>query len=480
MKLRLSLLLALMSVLLFGQNNLQINGINEAQFVYRTVPDSLNTYFRNSFGFNLGYRDFRFGMKFNSDLPRYSNQETELLGNLDANRLSVAWEELYAGYSKDAFSIHVGTTAETFGQGISFRSYEDLEFDEDHRLESFLLKYDDKLSFKAIYGAIESENYAGRYDLAYGSDIQYPVMEGLRLGASAMGYRNLGAFGHYSFRDVFATRAIFSHGNLDTYAEFALSKSYRLQGSDDSDGSAIYLNADYFWGDLSIGAAYKRYDDFSFRLQDLPLANYHSETLSDLLASGLDEEGWQLRAGYALMDDFYLSADYAEAWDQSGDLRMNDLHLAIDAYRGADFYQLSWSHIEKVDDLTRTWQKEYYPTLVTSFAVKGRPLTFTGEFKTVEKQQGQATSSHYEPMLQADFGIKKLSLSLGVSSWWQDFSGIMDSRYMPNIEAKYPLFEHTDLTLFAGKEAGGKVCRNGICRYVAPFEGLKAELSTRF
>lgn len=477
MKLRLSILLALMSVVLLGQNNLQINGLNETQFVYRTVSDSLHTYFRNSFGFNIGYQDFRFGMKFNADLPRYNNQESELLDELDANRLSVAWEELYAEYAKNAFSIHVGTTSETFGQGISFRSYEDLEFDEDHRLESFLLKYDDKLQFKAIYGALESEDYAGRYDLAYGSDIQYPVWQGLRLGASAMGYRNLEAFGHYSFRDVFATRAIFTQGNLDSYAEFALSKKYHVQGASDINGSAIYLNADYLWGDLSIGGAYKRYDDFSFRLQDLPLANYHGETLSDVLASGLDEEGWQIRSGYKLMDDIYLNADYAEAWDDSRDRKMNDLHLAMDVYQDTNLYQLSWSHIEKVDDLAHTWQKEFYPTLVAHFTVNGRPLQLTGEFKTVEKQQGQNTNSHYEPMLQADFSIKKLALSLTVSSWWENSSNV---EYMPNIEAKYPLFEHTNLTLFAGKESGGKVCRNGICRYVAPFEGLRVELNTRF
>jgi hypothetical protein len=56
----------------------------------------------------------------------------------------------------------------------------------------------------------------------------------------------------------------------------------------------------------------------------------------------------------------------------------------------------------------------------------------------------------------------------------------MESNYWPAIELKYPIFNHSDLILFGGKEAGGKVCRNGVCRYVAPFEGLKVELNTRF
>lgn len=463
-----------------AQAALQINGLNEAEFVYRAVEDSLSTYFKDSFGFNLSYRDFRFGMKFISELPKYSTQESELLPELDPNRLSVGWKELYAGYQKDAFSIHVGTTQESFGQGISFRSYKDIEFDEDHRLDSFLLRYDDALQFKAIYGALESEDYKGRYDLAYGVDAQYPLWQGLRLGASALAFRNLGAFSKYSFRDVYAGRLLFTQGNFDSYAEYAASDQYRLQGSSAIQGSALYLNADYMIGSLILGGAYKNYDDFSYRLQDIPLANYHGETLSDALASGLDEEGWQARALYNFSESMFLTADYAEAWDSAKDKNMNDLYLAVDIARGLNQYQLSYSHIEKLDEAASTWQKEYYPAIFTSFSLKGIPLQFKAEFKEIQKQKNDIESSHYEPLVQADIGLGKLSLSLGLQSSWEDFSAWADSRYMPNIELKYPIFSHSDLLVFAGKDAGGKVCRNGVCRYLAPFEGIRAELSTRF
>ena len=56
----------------------------------------------------------------------------------------------------------------------------------------------------------------------------------------------------------------------------------------------------------------------------------------------------------------------------------------------------------------------------------------------------------------------------------------MGSRYWANMEVKYPILEGSDIVLFAGKEPGGKVCRNGVCRYVAPFSGLRVELSTIF
>ncbi|MCB5253233.1 MAG: DUF6029 family protein [Candidatus Cloacimonadaceae bacterium] len=481
MKTRIVLLLLLAVCLSLGaQEALQINGLNEAQFVYRTVEDSLNTYFKDSFGFNLGYRNFRFGMKFISELPKYSNQSSELMSELDPNRLSVAWKELYAEYQKDAFSIHAGTTQESFGQGITFRSFQDIELDEDHRLDSFLLRYEDQLRFKAIYGALESESYPGRYDLAYGVDAEYPVLGGIRLGASTLAFRNLGAFSKYSFRDVFAGRLLVTQGNFDSYAEYAYSDQYRLQGSSAIQGSAFYLNADYMLGNLLLGAAYKNYEDFGYRLQDIPLANYHGETLSDALASGLDEEGWQTRLMYNFNESLSFTADYAEAWDEAKDKQMNDLFLAVDLYLDQDQYQLSYSHIEKIDEAVNTWQKEYYPAISAGFSLMATPVQVTAEFKEIVKQQNETESSHYEPFVQADFTLHKLSLSLGLQSSWEDFSAWSDSRYMPNIELKYPIFSHSDLLVFAGKEAGGKVCRNGVCRYLAPFEGVRAELSTRF
>lgn len=474
------LLLIAISLSLGAQEALQINGFNEAQFVYRTVEDSLNAYFRDSFSMGLSYRDFRFGMKFISELPRYSNQSGDLLSELDPNRLSVGWKELYAGYQKDAFSIHVGTTQESFGQGLTFRSFQDIELDEDHRLDSFLLRYEDQLQFKALYGALESESYPGRYDLAYGLDAEYPVWNGIRVGASALAFRNLGAFSKYSFRDVFAGRMLVTQGNFDSYAEYAYSDQYRLQGSSAIQGSALYLNANYMLGNLQMGGAYKNYEDFGYRLQDIPLANYHGETLSDALASGLDEEGWQARLLYSYNESFSFTADYAEAWDEAKDKQMNDLYLAVDLNLGLDLYQLSYSHIEKIDEATNIWQKEYYPAISAGFSLKGIPVQLTAEFKEVQKQKDETESSHYEPLIQGDFTLGKLSLSLGVQSHWEDFSALAESRYMPNIELKYPIFSHSDLLVFAGKEAGGKVCRNGVCRYLAPFEGVRAELSTRF
>ena len=480
MKHTLLLLLLISFTLLSAQNVLFVNGSNEAKFIYRTVEDSLHTYFNDTFGFNLAYRNFGFGMKFIAELPKYSTEQTELLDELDSNRLELGWQELYASYEKDAWKIYTGITEESFGNSIVFRSYKDLEFDIDNRLESFLFSYNDVFKLKAIYGAIENPAINGKYDLAYGTDLQSPNFQGISLGASAMAFRNLLTTNIYNQRTVFAGRLNYATEYIDLQAETAVSKLYHQPGIDTKNGKAIYVNGSYYFGPVTLGGAYKQYDKFQYRLNDLPTANYHNETLSDASATGEDEIGWQVFGTVSFTDGLDFTADYAEAFNSDKIKKMNDAFFALE-YSGNSFSLLtSYSHIEKVDESSNSWQQDLIPALQTNFTWLKIPVQIQAEYKKVSKQRQEAESEHYEPKLQTDFTFKKLSLSLCAQSNWEEISEIFDSRYWASAQIKFPLFEHSDIILFGGKEAGGKVCRNGICRYVAPFEGLRVELNTRF
>jgi len=480
MKYTLLLLLLVSITLLSAQNVLFVNGSNESQFIYRTVEDSLHTYFNDTFGFNLACRNFGLGMKFIAELPKYSTEQTELLDELDSNRLELGWQELYASYEKDAWKIYTGITEESFGNSIVFRSYKDLEFDIDNRLESFLFSYNDVFKLKAIYGAIENPAINGKYDLAYGTDLQSPNFQGLSLGASAMAFRNLLTTNIYNQRTVFAGRLNYATEYIDLQAETAVSKLYHQPGIDTKNGKAIYVNGSYYFGPVTLGGAYKQYDKFQYRLNDLPTANYHNETLSDASATGEDEIGWQVFGTVSFTDGLDFTADYAEAFNSDKIKKMNDAFFALE-YSGNSFSLLtSYSHIEKVDESSNSWQQDLIPALQTNFTWLKIPVQIQAEYKKVSKQRQEVESEHFEPKLQTDFTWAKLSLSLCAQSNWEEISEIFDSRYWASAQIKFPLFEHSDIILFGGKEAGGKVCRNGICRYVAPFEGLRVELNTRF
>ncbi|MDZ4181746.1 MAG: DUF6029 family protein [Candidatus Cloacimonadaceae bacterium] len=474
-------LILLAGISLGAQNTLSLNGLNEAKFVWRSVEDSLNIYFRDSFAFNLGYRNFSFGMKFIAELPKYSTNQSELLGEIDPERLELGWKEIYASYARDALLIHAGTLDETFGSGIALRSFEDIEFDQDHRMTGFKFRYDEVLRLKALYGAIESPSVTGRYDIAYGIDAEYPLSHFLSIGGSAIGMRNITPFSTYNQSEIYSGRTRISFGSFQLSGEYATRDLYkRGLGLPSIQGTAIFADASFSFSPIQFGAAYKNYDQFQYRLQDLPMANHHSETLSDNQGSGLDEEGFQGWTTLSLTESMSLNLDYAEAWNKAKTKNMNDAYAGLDLTLGNNIATFSYSHVEKLDETTDHWQKEVYPAFNAGFPVKGKSVVMSGEFKIVEKQQNITTHSYYEPKLQADLSLGRTSLSVGAQSRWADFSAVMDSRYWLNMETKYRLYDHTEIVLFAGKEAGGKVCRNGVCRYMAPFSGIRMELNTRF
>ncbi|MDZ4121356.1 MAG: DUF6029 family protein, partial [Candidatus Cloacimonadaceae bacterium] len=367
-----------------------------------------------------------------------------------------------------------------------FRSWEDIEFDQDNRIDGFLVRYDGDLRFKALYGGVPSRYDAEKYDLVYGADAEYPLLEMLRLGANAISQRNysyrnpLTMKDVYDQRDILSARATLNIFDLEISGEYAASELYYPNMGDKTKGSALYTHGSYYFHPIQVGAAYKKYDAFSFRLHDIPLANYHGETLADNQSSGIDEEGLYGWLSWEMTDAISFRTHYAEAWNQDNSKKMNDFFTGLDWTVGNTLIGLEYAQIEKVDDTSSTWQIDQTPALHLGFQAMGRPLAVKLEYAYVERQLYNVSKYHYEPSLQADLAIGKLAVSLGAKTEWKSPADMDKAVYATNMELKYPIFEHTDLTVFAGKDAGGKVCRNGICRYVAPFQGIRAELTTRF
>jgi len=274
--------LVLMLLILIGSltatEELYLNGLNETTYIYRTAQDSLNSYFRDAFSFSMGYKDFTLGIKFLAELPKYSTDQNQLMGELDSNRLGVRWNERYLEYSKDDLLLHGGTISESFGSGMIFRGWEDIEFDQDTRLDGFIAKYDKTIKLKALYGALPNRNQPTKLDLVYGADAELPLLENIALGASALTLRTLNALNQYNQQDVFGGRINWNFDAWDGSIEYAQTSLFNNSGaSHEGTGINGYTNLymkPSFLKSFSIGAGYKYYDQFQYRTQDLKTYNY--------------------------------------------------------------------------------------------------------------------------------------------------------------------------------------------------------------
>lgn len=474
----------LVSCGLLFSNELYLNGINETTYIYRTAKDSLNSYFRDAFSFSLGYRDFTLGIKFLAELPKYSNDQNQLLSELNPNKLSVQWTERFLEFERDNLLLHGGTISESFGSGMIFRAWEDTEFDQDLRLDGFLMKYNKGIKLKALYGALPNRNQPAKLDLVYGVDGEKSLTDAIGIGASALTMRTLNALNIYNQQDVFGSRFSLNLPYWDGGVEYAVTSLYNNSGANHQ-GTGINAYTNIYLGplitkSLAIGLGYKHYDKFNYRTQDLKTNTYHNETLSDNLITGIDEEGLQGSLTAGITDNLAYYVNYAEAWNTNKKLRMNDLYTAVEWLWKDRNLLFEYGHIEKINDQVNSWQKDLSPAINLSMPVYNYSFSVKAEYEIKEKEDNYAKSTHYEPMLQCDLGRGRWSLSAAAESNWKNVSDAMNSVYWVNAELKYSIFDHTDVTMFAGKEAGGKVCRNGVCRFVAPFKGLKLEATTRF
>jgi hypothetical protein len=108
------------------------------------------------------------------------------------------------------------------------------------------------------------------------------------------------------------------------------------------------------------------------------------------------------------------------------------------------------------------------------------PVYTKAEFEMIEQQHYEEEHTYYEPLLQTDIDIDGIGVSVIAESRYESEDGPSKAQVFLGAELSADIFSHTQLKVFGGSEKGGKICRNGTCRYQTSFEGLRVELTTMF
>ncbi len=493
------LLIALLATaMLSAEDTFSITGTNEIAYRYREAQgDSLKHYFEDDFSMRVNYNHFTFGMSFNAGYPEYSSYEGEMVDELEQEDLYYEWDERYITYETDQLTAHAGTMDGSYGSGMIFRSWEDKDLDHDTRLEGAKARFTkDRFDVQGMYAVYPVERGGEeKNDVVSGADLEVRIIKQLRVGLTMLGLRQGYTVIDPSTNeedDLFSNlttlggRVKLSTGLIDFYGEYATMDETELPG-EDRDGTGLYTNTTIYIPDITITGAYKKYEDFNYRtdsiepLQDIPTLNHADEPLTESgLKPGEDEEGYLGEVRYTPDYSSELFVSYAEAWSSDKDYRQANFFMQGKYDFESFVLTADYEHLEYLNEVNETWGKELTPALAFDFTLASVPVMIRGEYEIVSKKDAGKEAKHYEPLLQVDAAYEHWNFSITAETEYEDTGDLDKTSWWIGGEITAPITEDTNLTLFGGKQKGGKVCRNGICRQQSAFEGVLLELTTTF
>jgi len=474
-KISLFVLCIFFAAALFARSDFYIRGLNEATYVYKNAEDSLKNYFYDEFSFCVVYKNFTFGMKFIAEIPRYDDYAP--IYDLSAKDISYRWDERFLEYKVDDFSIRGGNFEQVFGSGIAFRSYRDLDFNIDTRLTGLSTEFfPDIFQMKALYGMLPNEDNDANNDIVAGIDVQKNIFEPFKMGVSLVSVREWQAGDNYLERHIFGVRSDLSADWIDLGAEYAYLDQFN---GIDKTGHALYAHASTYFTTIAFSAAYNNYWNFNSRLNDMPLVNHSNEPLYDS-PLGKDQQGAMGEIRFMPNDELEFIANYAEEWNTDWTIRQTDIWLEAVKYFDDSSLNVSFSHLERLDEDIKHWEKEITPTVMYDFFLGETPVSIKTEYQYFDKHFQQKKTHHWEPLLQVDVSISNVDLSVIAEYSYANMKEIGKNPLWLGAEISAELFEDSLIRLFIGKEKGGKVCRNGVCKYRSQFDGFRLELITSF
>ena len=469
------LLILLLTTVGIVSADIYISGFNQAEFIHRTAEDSLKNYFENELGLVVDYNKLSFGITFNAYLPKFNDDAP--LQDLRARDVNYEWEERYIIYTGENIGLKVGTLSESFATGMTFRAYEDEDVNHDNRLEGAMTSFNyNRFKAKAIYGASPDPDIEDRDDTFAG--LEFSISDNyLAFGGSALQIRERLTDTNYSDRQVFSSNLNLFFDFMDIYGEYAYSE---LETSEMVYGHGIYANSNIYLGDFTFSGFYKKFENFNYDLNDLPTLNHADDVLDDYIEVGFDEEG---AMGELTWDNSFAKVftSYAEAWSSDYNYRLSNGYIETSKSLGGNLLTLSYEHFERKNKSGESWEKELTPTLSIDIPLKNKlNLYLKTHYSVINEIHHGVEKDLVEPLLQTDFMYGNYALSLVTEAQMEDISSITDADFWVGATLSAAVVDNTGINLFVGKQKGGKLCQNGTCKYVKPFEGIKLEVTTKF
>jgi hypothetical protein len=475
-------LLVIICCSLLNAESISFSGFDKFSFINRDIGEDYKQYFGNELQLQTGYKAFRFGVKYDIFIPKFDR----FLGveQLDLEEDVYEFNEYFVQYESDHLTSTLGIYEAFIGSGMPLHVHYDPDFDEDSRL---LGAYDelifDRWQAQFILGLLENKSDEDEFDRVGAVDFSFDINDIFNIGAAYVKQMtNIIEQDDFNDRNVFSGRLNITTDLFEISSEGAMSKETDVVNDEDTDGHALYSNFNVYADKYTFTGAYKNYLNFNNRISDLPTANYSSEPLSDSWLPGYDEQGVMGEISYIPNYETEVILNYGEGWSSNKEIQQADFYSEFKHEFPGFTFKAEYSHLEQMHDteFITSWKQELTPSISFDFSIAEFPMLVKAEYQKKTKDEISGESFHYEPKLQMDISYKDYSFSVTTEHEYEDSEDLLKENFWIGAELALMLFHNTDVRFFVGSEKGGKVCRNGVCRYQSEFEGLRLEITTTF
>jgi len=408
------------------------------------------------------------------------------------------------GDKREGLEIIGGNYYTLFGRGMVLKSYEDRAIRVDNNLLG--VKVTGKYAgfyLTGLSGMAANINNERR-DILHAVDLEYRNWKWLKLGATVAS--NFPPSDDVARTTMASVRMLPSFWNIDMYAEYTAKFNEdilqnNLNGSGSIVGEGFYGNLNFYFGDLSLLAEYKYYDNFAFYSQDgtifyntppsvrleytYILPNRHPSPLN-----ANNETGYQVIGGYNLDDHTYFTAGYSI----TNTLSSSSYYQRIN--------QTSLPIATQLEEVYLTAQRDWdYMTLIAAFAYNQELATDTrnitpilesrfyfGEVNTIKvilehqhSTDNSTTEEYYTDVVTLEY-LRSPNYSVALVTEMKTTEPETDNiirKFYGFVQGTYKIGGYADISLLIGSRQAGNICIGGVCRYEPAFKGVELKLLTR-
>jgi hypothetical protein len=442
------------------------------QLEYSSGDNSQNEIFHDWLDFNLSYRVYDLGLRYEAHAPDDWGETFK--------KLSFRYLQLTPKF----LDATLGNYYVIFGRGLILRSYENRDLRYDNNLDGIKASFDiNKFDLTLLWGDPRGK-YERVNDPLYGADGKIALLDWMSLGGSYL-QTDISDFGEVQ---LYAGNLSFTFPHLDLYGEYARKENPKGEFINKY-GKGLYLSSNLYYPGFGLTLEYKDYKRFDFSHGEVTynnppsLSKEHLYTLLNRHAYVLDlydEKGIQAQVISTPQENLSLLANYSKTSDHKDRLIFSEIYAEIEYdYKDLATLKTGFSRLKNVKEEG----SPYYlaPVFDLTYYLSSRnSLAFILEHLWTNKYEGKLT--YYDQIISLSFSHSPtFSLTLAherTTQWKTREWSEKKNWFIATLD--WSLAKRQNLSLSIGSRRAGKVCSGGICTDKPALDGVEIKLLSQF